>query len=44
MEDELVFYCRDIHTLIPKLEEMFSSQGKVYIELKLNFVLNKIVF
>ena len=26
-EDELVFYCRDIHTLSPKLEELFSSQG-----------------
>lgn len=25
--DELVFYCRDIHTLSPKLEELFSSQG-----------------
>lgn len=26
-EDESVFYCRDIHTLSPKLEELFSSQG-----------------
>ncbi|HBF3387680.1 TPA: diguanylate cyclase [Clostridioides difficile] len=26
-EYELVFYCRDIHTLSPKLEELFSSQG-----------------
>ncbi|EQG66597.1 diguanylate cyclase domain protein [Clostridioides difficile DA00160] len=26
-EDELVFYCRDIHTLSPNLEELFSSQG-----------------
>lgn len=26
-EDELVFYYRDIHTLSPKLEELFSSQG-----------------
>ncbi|HBG5344306.1 TPA: diguanylate cyclase [Clostridioides difficile] len=24
--DELIFYCRDIHTLSPKLEELFSSQ------------------
>lgn len=25
--EDLVFYCRDIHTLTPKLEELFSSQG-----------------
>ncbi|MCC0629701.1 MULTISPECIES: diguanylate cyclase domain-containing protein [unclassified Clostridioides] len=25
--DDLVFYCRDIHMLSPKLEELFSSQG-----------------